>query len=367
MPSDAIVLSILVVTHNQESLLPRCLDSLLAQQLQVPFEIIVSDDASTDGTWAVVQDYVARHPAIVRGFQENSDACSPADPAQRCGYNVSQAYSRARGRFFVNVDGDDYLRGTDIYQQQLDLLERHPDCSMCMQNIWVVQHGTAPDQGELWGPGDTLETGDVIGAADFILGSRRVLNQGYLTRRNTSVDPVARYGKFFDDTVITFHHLQFGDVVYLNRADYVYVKYPTSVDSSLQGDDREVIYGLLPLLHTALVPRFAGLFLQADLEPLLRFLELSIERPLRLGAQTQAVLAEFQGFVFRYVGGGDEPTQATRARLARALRLGRVAAADGSPASLALRRLYGVLIGREAARHIPPAHWEYAGNAGAAG
>lgn len=364
MPSDEIVLSVLVVTHNQASLLPRCLDSILAQQLRVPYEVIVSDDRSTDGTWAVVERYVAAHPGIVRGFRVNSDACSPADAAQRCGYNVSQAYSRARGRFFVNVDGDDFLRGTDVYQQQIDLLERHPECSMCMQNIWVVQAGAPIEEGDLWGPGAELQTGHVLGAADFILGSRRVLNQGYLTRRNDSVDPVARYGKFFDDTVITFHHLQFGDVVYLNRADYVYVKYPTSVDSSLQGDDREVIYGLLPLLHTALVPRFAGLFLQADLEALLRLLELNLDRPLRLGAQTRAVLAEFQGFVFRHVCDGEHAGPAARARLARALRLGRAVLEGGSPVPLTLRRLYGVLIGSEAARRIPSAHWECPADAG---
>ena len=44
------VLSILLITHNQRELLQRCLDSVLAQELRVPFEIIVSDDRSTDGT-----------------------------------------------------------------------------------------------------------------------------------------------------------------------------------------------------------------------------------------------------------------------------------------------------------------------------
>jgi glycosyltransferase involved in cell wall biosynthesis len=50
------VLSILVITHNQRDLLKRCLDSVLGQKLNVPFEVIVSDDRSDDGTAEFMAD-----------------------------------------------------------------------------------------------------------------------------------------------------------------------------------------------------------------------------------------------------------------------------------------------------------------------
>ena len=50
MAEKSIILSILVITHNQRELLKRCLDSVLGQKLNVPFEVIVSDDRSDDRT-----------------------------------------------------------------------------------------------------------------------------------------------------------------------------------------------------------------------------------------------------------------------------------------------------------------------------
>ncbi len=49
--------SVIVLTYNQEKLIGRTLDSILAQKCDFPFEIIVGEDCSTDGTLAVCRDY----------------------------------------------------------------------------------------------------------------------------------------------------------------------------------------------------------------------------------------------------------------------------------------------------------------------
>ena len=48
-------ISILILTHNQKCLLERCLDSILSQIINVPYEIIISDDGIDDGTREFVQ------------------------------------------------------------------------------------------------------------------------------------------------------------------------------------------------------------------------------------------------------------------------------------------------------------------------
>ena len=58
--------SIVVITYNQEKSLPVTLDSLLAQKTSFPFEIVVGDDCSKDGTRAVIADYAGRFPYKVR-------------------------------------------------------------------------------------------------------------------------------------------------------------------------------------------------------------------------------------------------------------------------------------------------------------
>lgn len=57
--------SVIVITYNQEHLLPTALDSLFSQSV-LPYEVIIGDDCSTDGTWDVIQEYYKKYPNIVR-------------------------------------------------------------------------------------------------------------------------------------------------------------------------------------------------------------------------------------------------------------------------------------------------------------
>lgn len=62
--------SVIVLTYNQEKLIGRTLDSIIAQECDFPFEIIVGEDCSTDGTLTVCREYEARYPGIIRLCQQ---------------------------------------------------------------------------------------------------------------------------------------------------------------------------------------------------------------------------------------------------------------------------------------------------------
>lgn len=357
MPDQDIVLSILVVSHNQEGLLPRCLDSILAQRLDVPYEVIVSDDASTDGTWAVIEDYTRRYPGLLRGVPFDSSVVDPRHRSERCGANKANAYSHARGRYFVNVDGDDFLRGADVYQAQLALLEQHPSCSICMQNAWVLQDGQPIESGEVWGPaGEGRQTGDIIDARTFILDNLCNLNQTCMIRRVPGIDAAALHGKRFDDTVITYHHLQFGEVVYLDRADYVYVKYPTSIDSSLEGDDRNAVYWCLAPFYVGRVPRFAGLFMTRGLGEIVQLIDTLLARPMVLQSTTAGLLGQQDGFLFSYFRTGGF-SRLGRLRLMAARAVASHLRTRGSRSPALLRLTYGLLVRINALWTMPSAWW----------
>ena len=66
--SEDIAASVVVVTYNHERFLAQALDSILGQRTQRPFEVIVSEDCSSDGTRAIALDYAARHPGRVRAL-----------------------------------------------------------------------------------------------------------------------------------------------------------------------------------------------------------------------------------------------------------------------------------------------------------
>ena len=57
-----IILSIIVISHNQKKELQRCVESILAQQIPFAYELILSDDRSQDGTFELAQEYQANYP-----------------------------------------------------------------------------------------------------------------------------------------------------------------------------------------------------------------------------------------------------------------------------------------------------------------
>lgn len=60
--------SVCVVTYNQEKYIRQCLQSIVDQETNFLFEIIVADDCSTDGTAAIIRDFYHKYPSIIKSF-----------------------------------------------------------------------------------------------------------------------------------------------------------------------------------------------------------------------------------------------------------------------------------------------------------
>ena len=353
------ILSILVITHNQRDLLKRCLDSVLGQKLKVPFEVIVSDDRSVDGTVefiAELQSQIMSGERVVPNLQElvytrcNSNDCDPKNVSERCGWNKLNVYNHAQGKYFVNIDADDFLRSDDIYQAQLDMLETHPECSLCQQGVWILNDGEPLERGRVEYKHPMLQQGKIIKTNHACMMGLRDLNQSYMIRRHPEVDCAKLYGKYFDDTIITLHHFQFGSIVYLDRADYVWVQYKTSISNTLSGDDHLVEYGLLFLHHIRFIPAFASEFMQEGLRGLIHMLKVLAEKNYRweLTERSQASFREFPGRIYRILS---HPQSTLTDRLF--LRYVRIVALLYKRYNCTdWRYLYGLLIDRKSASKI---------------
>lgn len=270
-----IILSIIVISHNQKKELERCVESILAQGIPFAYELILSDDRSSDGTYELAQEYERQYPRVIKATQCNSDECNPANNSQRSGWNRCNGYKLATGKYIAHVDADDYFRaGSHVYQHQVELLEQHPECSLCMQNVWVLTEGEPIETGKPWFSKDKITEEKILTPKEFIEGDYFILNQAFVQRRNPIIDPTVLYSKRYVDSVITYHHLQFGSVICTDSCDYIYMKHPGAVTTSLTENDRTVLWCLgmyIPLL----IPNLTGLFFAANLKHFLKIVQLA--------------------------------------------------------------------------------------------
>ncbi len=60
------LVSVCIITYNHAPYIAQCLDGVLMQQTSFPFEIVIGEDCSTDGTRTIVESYATKYPHIIR-------------------------------------------------------------------------------------------------------------------------------------------------------------------------------------------------------------------------------------------------------------------------------------------------------------
>lgn len=144
--------SICCATYNHEAYIEDAICGFLAQDTNFPFEIIIRDDASEDGTTAVVKQYAARYPNIVKAVINSENEF-------RRGIGPPDVWPKlASGKYLALCEGDDFWTSPHKLQKQVELLERHPEAVMSValtdffrQENGVVEHvrTTKPSSSEL--------------------------------------------------------------------------------------------------------------------------------------------------------------------------------------------------------------------------
>lgn len=116
-----IKLSVCVSTYNQVDFISECLDSLLNQITSFNYEVLVSDDCSTDGTSSIVEMYCAKYPEKIK----NVSRVSNGGPF----VNYLNVHQSATGEFVAHMDGDDIALPGKLEAQVL-FLDNNPKCNV---------------------------------------------------------------------------------------------------------------------------------------------------------------------------------------------------------------------------------------------
>jgi glycosyltransferase involved in cell wall biosynthesis len=121
------------VTYNQEKYIAQCLQSLVDQETDFPFEIIVGDDCSTDGTRGIVSDFSKKYSHIVRPvFHEKNIGPS-------CNY--FSVHGLAKGEYVAHLDGDDFSMPGKL-QVQSDYLDANNSCQIVWHRMGILNNMT---------------------------------------------------------------------------------------------------------------------------------------------------------------------------------------------------------------------------------
>lgn len=127
---SAIELTALIVTYNHERFIEEAIRGALAQETDFEYEVIVSEDFSTDGTRRIVQRLADAHPDRVRLLLSRRNLNDNSV--------VRRGLEAARGRYVALLDGDDAWSSTSKLQTQVDFLNEHADHAACFHNCMVV-------------------------------------------------------------------------------------------------------------------------------------------------------------------------------------------------------------------------------------
>ncbi len=247
--------SICTVTYNHEAYIRQTLDSVLMQDVDFPYEIIVGDDGSTDATRAILQEYAKQYPERMRLVLHETN--------QGPRKNVQSVRKLVRGEYIAILDGDDFWVDPTKLRRQIEFLDANPSFSASAGRYRSVFENTDSRHGPDVSPEqptvidmETFLRGTWIGASSVVYRRSMVpvippwtwkLNMGDVGLQFLCVQqgPI----RFFNDIVSAYRIHDggmFSGIEFVKRLNWM-IEYLTAFDKQTQGAYSHILH-----------PRIAG-------------------------------------------------------------------------------------------------------------
>ena len=130
---NQVKLSVLLLSYNHEKYIKQTLDSIISQKTNFRIKIIIHDDASTDKSQDIINEYISKYPELITGILQEENQFSK-------GANIFSDFMRQyiEGDYVAYCECDDYWIDEYKLQKQVDFLDAHPDYTACMHNCIMV-------------------------------------------------------------------------------------------------------------------------------------------------------------------------------------------------------------------------------------
>jgi glycosyltransferase involved in cell wall biosynthesis len=210
------LVSVVVITYNQEKYIRQALDSFIAQQTNFPFEVVIGDDCSTDTTADIIKEYAAKYPDIFRPIyrKKNLGAAN----------NSIQTLKEARGKYIALCEGDDFWTDNNKLQDQVDFLEKNKEYSLCFHTVKVFYENNEEKE-TIW-PNLQVEDPAKINTIELLkenfipTNSVMYRRQSYESLPN-NIMPL--------DWYLHLYHAQFGKIGFVDKTMSAYRRHSNGV------------------------------------------------------------------------------------------------------------------------------------------
>ena len=232
MSSDQPMVSVIVSCYNHERFIRACLDGILMQETDFPVEIVIHDDASTDGSAAIIREYIVRNPGVYNAVLSEENQYSKGISTWG-----KILFPRVRGKYVAMCEGDDYWTDPHKLQRQVDFLESHPDFTLSFHNAIIhYEDGGKPDH--LNGKLETREyTEKEVIWNHYLIATASMLYPAWILKSEIYKE-VQRSDKFmYGDEPLKKACIHYGRAYAFADAMSVYRKHSAGATSTIFGID----------------------------------------------------------------------------------------------------------------------------------
>lgn len=234
------IISVCIPTYQQHDYIRECIEGALMQQTSFPFEIVIGDDGSVDGTTEICMEYAEKYPDKIRFYNRTRELCRVFDEKghiekEQAG-NWWWTLQDGRGTYIAICEGDDYWIDPLKLQKQVDFLEKHSEYVLSHTSIkyyYQSQHFFISSK-DIEINSKIQEKGYIL--REDILSSYRIQTASVVYRRNLlekiqESDPFLYKSGYFlmGDTPLWYGLLQKGKIHFLQEVTTVYRKNNGSV------------------------------------------------------------------------------------------------------------------------------------------
>ncbi|MDX1955217.1 MAG: glycosyltransferase [Chitinophagaceae bacterium] len=287
-PSDTnMLVSVCLQTYQQAAFIRQAIDSVLAQETDFPFEILIGEDDSTDGTREICQEYAQRFPGRIRLFLRHEQEKIYINGVKTGRFNFLSNLQAARGKYIALLDGDDYWPDTRKLQKQVDALEKDPSLSICFSQVAIEQEGVLRPYKAVRG------TKNIFSATDLALNC--FIQTCAILFRNPGFTHVPAH--FYETPVLDYALYLYlaskGKILYLKEAKAVYRFHAQGFWTLTQKEEQ---VRKLWLFLDRVIPEYKGPVQDALITQRHRLIRTLVKRHIRLGEKQKlaALLNEIE-------------------------------------------------------------------------